>query len=127
EMEVHDTSGMTVLAIVAHEFGHIVQFRRQLRDRILTGQPTVKRLELHADILAGYYLGARKRENQNLSFYSAGEVFHRIGDHSFNSPNHHGTPDERGAASEFGFRHGKEGQTSLDQMIDLGLSYVMRL
>jgi hypothetical protein len=127
ELTVHDRSGMTILSIIAHEFGHIVQFKKRARERMLVGQSTVKRLELHADILAGFFLGARKRENPQLSFYTAGEVFHRIGDHNFNSQNHHGTPDERAAASNLGFQHGTNGSTDLDQLFQIGVNYVMRL
>jgi hypothetical protein len=127
ELTVHDKSGMTVLSIIAHEFGHIVQFKKRARQRILAGQRTVRRLELHADILAGFFLGARKKANPELSFYTAGEVFHRIGDHNFNSPNHHGTPDERAVASNLGFQHGTSGSTSLDQLFEIGVNYLMRL
>src|SRR5262245_59934851 len=37
EMTVRDKSGMPVLSIIAHEFGHIAQYKRRLRERLLAG------------------------------------------------------------------------------------------
>ena len=45
----------TVAAVCAHEFGHILQNKRGLMSGLRAGQPTVKRVELHADFLAGYF------------------------------------------------------------------------
>jgi hypothetical protein len=57
-----------------------------------------------ADAMAGYYLthrkGAgfhRKRVEQFL------QIFFQIGDCAFNTPTHHGTPNQRMAAARFGF------------------------
>lgn len=60
-LDRYTDQGMAVLAVCAHEFGHIAQFRAGVRDRLLRGQRTVKRMELHADLLSGYFLGYRKR------------------------------------------------------------------
>ncbi|API53048.1 hypothetical protein BMW22_16765 [Rhizobium leguminosarum] len=127
EMEVQDKTGLTVIAIIAHEFAHIHQYALNLDKELLEGQPTVKRLELHADILAGFFLGARKREAPSLSMYSAGEVFNRIGDSKFTDRNHHGTPLERVSASQFGFDRGRTGDYSLDTIVKEGVNYVKDL
>ncbi len=104
EMTEFDPSGSTITAIIAHEFGHIWAFRRGVMDQINSGQPTKKRSELHADYMAGYFLGTRKKANKSLKLHAAGDLFHRIGDYNFSSRGHHGTPEERVAASEQGFR-----------------------
>jgi len=127
EIKNRDPSGMTIVAIVAHEFGHIIQFKKNLKNQILANQGTVKRLELHADILAGYYIGSMKRQHPGLKVYSAGEVFHRIGDSHFTSPNHHGTPEERKTASQFGFEYGKNGNMTLDQIVGAGMNFVSQM
>lgn len=119
-----DSTGMTVLAVLAHEFGHIVQFTYNIKNAILANQPSKKRLELHADILAGYYFGCRKRETPTLSVYSAGAIFDRLGDSDFTSPEHHGTNAERRKASQFGFDRGHQSQILLSQMVSEGMSYV---
>jgi hypothetical protein len=109
-----DRFGETSLApliIAAHEFGHIAQFRSGMEARLMDGQPTVKRLELHADWLAGYFIGTRKRANPSLSVWAAGQAIYDVGDYEFNNRNHHGTPAQRVAATEAGFKVGFDGQT----------------
>jgi hypothetical protein len=46
---------VVITATCAHEFGHIAQFKHRLIGRLNAGQQTVKRSELHADFLAGYF------------------------------------------------------------------------
>lgn len=88
-------NGSTVIAIMAHEFGHIMQFK-------YGGVGAGKRAELHADFMAGWYLRMRGTYAwTNLS--SALRIFYDLGDYAFNSPQHHGTPDERLAAAAAGF------------------------
>ena len=99
-----DDSGIAILAVLAHEFGHIAQFRRRIFDTLIGGSPTRKRAELHADFLAGYFLGLRKLQNESLRLRTAGLALYRIGDYAFNDKDHHGTPDERVAAAEAGFK-----------------------
>lgn len=79
--------GLSVPAIMAHEFAHIVQFKRNVR------LPTSK-MELQADFLAGWYLGLRSRfifTDVRPAFQS----FFEKGDYAFNDPMHHGTPQQR--------------------------------
>ena len=99
-----DPSGAAVMWTAAHEFGHVWVYQEGLRDRLLTGQPTVKRLELHADFLAGYYLGLKKKRNPQVTLWEAGADIWNSGDSNFTSHQHHGTPAERLAAAESGFR-----------------------
>lgn len=104
EMSQYDRFGSTIVAIIAHEFAHIWAMKAGAIDGLNANQPTVKRSELHADFLAGYFLGSRKRATPSLSLQAAGELFHRIGDNNVHSRNHHGTPKERVAAAEEGFK-----------------------
>ena len=48
---------VAVSAVCAHEFGHITAIKYGLMKRLKDGQPSVKRSELHADFLAGYFAG----------------------------------------------------------------------
>jgi len=102
--------GIAVLAVAAHEFGHVAQFRSGLEDELLRGQKTVKRLELHADFMSGYFLGTRKREDPSISVWAAGKTFYEIGDFQYNNRGHHGTPDERVRAAESGFKYGSRAE-----------------
>jgi hypothetical protein len=94
---------------------------------ILTGQKTVKRLELHADYLAGYYAGTLKLKK--LSYPAA--VFatqqYSVGDLNVNSPQHDGIPDERAAAIVRGFEVAYRERRSLSDAIHIGVNYVSML
>ncbi|MGZ8378471.1 MAG: hypothetical protein ACXWZS_11575 [Gemmatirosa sp.] len=90
-------------AIFAHEFAHHVQFEKGYELDAPAAEAT-RFGELSADAMAAYYLthsrGAtmnRKRVEQFL------QVFYQIGDCAFTSDGHHGTPNQRLAAAQFGF------------------------
>lgn len=102
----YDPSGITVLQTAAHEFAHVWVYRDRMFDNIRGGDSTVKRVELHADFLSGYYLGLRKRDNPDAKFRSAGVRRWQSGDTQFLNIHHHGTPEQRLAAAEEGFKLG---------------------
>ncbi len=83
------SSGTTLPLIIAHEFGHILDYKTKA-----TGIESGKIPELFADYMAGCFLFYRSyqiyTDGQNVlkSFYNKGD------DHFF-SPTHHGTPNER--------------------------------
>jgi hypothetical protein len=60
--------GMAVLAVFAHEFGHIAQFRTRVHDTLRDGYPTAKLVELHADFLAGFYWASARRSSQTYGY-----------------------------------------------------------
>lgn len=90
-------------AIIAHEYGHHIQFALNV-EFVFTPEGT-RRTELMADAYSAYYLthkrGAAMNWHRVKSFL---EVFYSIGDCAFNNPNHHGTPNQRMKASEFGYK-----------------------
>lgn len=114
--------GIAILGVLAHEFAHVAQYRRRVMSA-LAGK-TVKRSELHADLVSGYYLGLRKLANSKLKLRAAGMALYSIGDYAYNDPQHHGTPEERVAASEYGFSLANEGRSYLD-VFDHGVSWVI--
>ncbi|MEM7744722.1 MAG: hypothetical protein AAF409_13530 [Pseudomonadota bacterium] len=124
-----DNPVAAVLAIIAHEFGHIVQYNYQFNGKhliqLLTdGQPTVKLAELHADFLTGYYVGTAKRRNPDTPAASVALAAHVIGDYQTNAPSHHGTPAERGQAVYAGYRASWEQNLPFDQAAVAGLAHV---
>jgi hypothetical protein len=125
-MDVPESPEVGVIATCAHEFGHIVQYKNKLQDRLTKGQPTVKRLELHADFFAGYFAGARKLEKPEFpaAIFAANRYSH--GDFATNVA-HHGTPDERAAAVVRGFETAYREHRSFADAIGIGLNYVERL
>ncbi|MCE7063909.1 neutral zinc metallopeptidase [Dyadobacter sp. CY326] len=90
-------------AILAHEFGHHIQFQLNLFPDAQSPEGT-RRTELMADAYAAYYLsharGASMQWKRVKQFLS---VFFNIGDCSFNSDGHHGTPTQRLAAAEWAY------------------------
>lgn len=114
--------GIAILGVLAHEFAHVAQYRRKVMSA-LAGK-TVKRSELHADLVSGYYLGLRKLANSKLKLRTAGMALYSIGDYAYNDPQHHGTPEERVAASEYGFSLANEGRAFRD-VFDHGVDWVI--
>lgn len=113
-----------VLAVCAHEYGHIVQSKYDLRNRLLAGQATVRRLELNADYLAGYFAGRRKLENGNFPAAVFASTQHSFGDFNTSSKGHHGTPDERAGAVVAGFEAAHSKRLDFQQALEDGLAYV---
>jgi hypothetical protein len=112
-------------AVCAHEFGHILQFKRGLRGhRVFAGQPTVKRLELHADYLCGYFAGMRKLQKPDFQAAVFATSRYAVGDTYFARRDHHGTPDERAAAAVRGFEVAYRERRRLDEAVQIGINYV---
>lgn len=119
--------GVSVLAIAAHEFGHICQFQQNLSSTLQGTERTVRRIELHADYLSGWYLGLLKKRNSSISLWSSGDTFHRIGDSNFTNELHHGTPEQRVAASRAGFDLANSGEENVQGAIMRGKDYILGL
>jgi predicted metalloprotease len=93
-------------AILAHEFGHQVQFAIGTFDNPISSDPAenTRRTELMADAYSAYYLShARGATMQWKRVQQFLEVFFNIGDCGFSSPGHHGTPIQRMAAAQWGY------------------------
>lgn len=93
-------------AILAHEYGHQVQF--QLGIFSDNTPESTRRVELMADAFSAYYLshirGEFMRWKRVKQFL---QVFFNIGDCDATSPGHHGTPNQRMAAAEWGYELAK--------------------
>ncbi|WP_067136231.1 hypothetical protein [Microtetraspora malaysiensis] len=87
-------------AIVGHEFGHHVQFQKDLFESDLTGPEATRRTELMADAFGTYYLTHARGESLNAArLLTSEKSFYQVGDCSFTSRGHHGTPNQRLASS----------------------------
>jgi hypothetical protein len=90
------------LGILAHEYGHQVQYAKGLFESPLTGPEATRRTELMADTFGTYFvvhsrgsaLNAQRTLDVQRSFYD-------VGDCSFGSDDHHGTPNQRLKSSQF--------------------------
>ena len=79
--------GYAVPSIMSHEYAHILQYKLNFP---LRG----KWQELHADFLAGWYTAHRARFMPQNMLESMATFFNN-GDNNFNSPQHHGSSQER--------------------------------
>jgi hypothetical protein len=70
ELREYDNTGSTIMAIIAHEFAHILQGYRGWLDGMRIGNPS--KHEVHADFMSGYFLGTRKLQYPRLSFQRGG-------------------------------------------------------
>lgn len=108
-------------AIMAHEWGHILQFRK------LKSQPSGKAMELQADALAGWYMGVRSVQlsayGSMVDIQTAMKSVFSKGDYAFNDPRHHGTPDERLKMFQMGLKAGYS-QKSLSHIFTRSASMV---
>jgi hypothetical protein len=115
-----------VVAICAHEFGHIVQYKRGIDTRLI-GDNSVKRLELHADFLAGYFAGRRKLEMPGFPAAVFATTQYSFGDNNYGDPNHHGTGKERGDAVVAGFDSAYRAHESFDSAVETGVRYARQV
>lgn len=89
--------------ILAHEYGHQLQYELGHFDDHAGDAEATRETELEADAFAGYYLahprGERLRQDRVDAFVRS---FGQTGDCNFASGGHHGTPDQRVAAAHWG-------------------------
>lgn len=87
---------VTPQAILAHEFGHHIQYEQGLFDSPLTGPEATRRTELMADAFGSYFLThARGATMQWKRVQLFGQTFYQVGDCGFTANGHHGTPNQR--------------------------------
>jgi hypothetical protein len=97
-------------AILAHEYGHHVQYQLHLFTGSNAPEAT-RRTELMADAYSAYYLShARGASMQWKRVQQFLGVFFNIGDCSVKSSGHHGTPSQRMAAAQFGYSVANDAQ-----------------
>ena len=97
---------VTPQAILAHEFGHHIQFDNGYFVPVAPeDQPeATRRTELMADAYSAYYLTHKRGATMNFKrVVQFLEAFYNIGDCQFLSGNHHGTYEQRLAAAQWGF------------------------
>ena len=104
--------------ILAHEYGHIVQFKKKLR------LPTYKQ-ELHADFMGGWLCGlmTNDRRTSGIDPQTASKSIFNKGNYAFNDPGFHGTPEERMKFTLQGYESGLRG-LARDEAFVRGLNYL---
>ncbi|MEZ5907940.1 MAG: metalloprotease [Hyphomicrobiaceae bacterium] len=112
-----------VAAICAHEFAHIMQFKNDIHLRLRDGQSTVKRVELHADFLSGYFAGLRKRARPDFPAQVFVDWSRNVGDYQTHHRNHHGTPRQRAEAAVRGFETAYRDRLAFSEAVEKGIRW----
>ena len=90
-------------AVVGHEMAHHVQYEQGYFDSPLTGPEATRRTELMADAFGTYFVAHPRGLKMNaVQIHQAEQSFYQVGDCSFTSAGHHGTPNQRLKASVWG-------------------------
>lgn len=113
-----------VVAVCAHEFAHILQFKTGIDKKLTAGEKNVRNLELHADFLSGWFAGLRKLNNPDYPAVVFAALARDSGEQLSDHPGFHGTPEERGTAVEQGFLAGARDKLTLAQAINAGMKHV---
>lgn len=96
-------TGVGPKAVLGHEMAHHVQYEDNLFESDLTGPEATRRTELMADAFGTYFVTHKKGLGLTpKQVLVAGQSFYDVGDCQFTSDGHHGTPNQRRAASAFG-------------------------
>lgn len=115
-LELYELMGfedIAAQAVYAHEYAHHVQFDNNygLNQPGSTAAERTRYTELMADAMSAYFLthkrGASANKHRVAEFL---EVFFQIGDCSFTASGHHGTPDQRMRAAQWGFELADQAQ-----------------
>ena len=97
ELSASPFGTIALAAIMAHEWGHILQFAHGIR---VPG----KQMELSSDFMAGWWCGMKVlRNTPAVDMRTVARSLYEKGDYAFNSPGHHGTPPERVEQMSRGF------------------------
>lgn len=129
ELARHKWGGLAVAGIMAHEFAHIYQMQSEFYELLLGSQPTHKLLELHADYLAGYYLGLKRlrTNDSDIDIKAFLDSLYLKGDTHFYSRGHHGTPSERKDAMLAGYKMGLTRNIDIHEVAIAGMNLVKKM
>lgn len=120
---------MIILAICAHEFAHILQFREHdALESLLHRHPCHTR-ELHADFVAGFALQRylRRRNSRNAALQDVGRAWSVLGSNDFNRPGSHGTSAQRVTAIEAGYAYANNNRGArIGLAMSAGIDHVRR-
>jgi hypothetical protein len=115
-------------SVLAHEFGHHIQFDRKLIASPLRKAEAGRRVELMADTFATYFVGHRKGLKASATLQNQSVAsFKLVGDCGFDDSSHHGTPNQRAAAASFGIQLADSSGSTIRKGRSVGNSFDAQL
>jgi hypothetical protein len=122
---------IAVLAIIAHEIAHIAQFNEMIYGQTSfhsalksDADGKVVFTELHANYLAGYYLGTLSLEVKGIRDAGTSMLFEAIASINPDAVDFHGTDRQRRAAFLAGNALGKQGALKFQGALKRGMDYI---
>lgn len=106
-------------AILAHEFAHALQHQNGMFIYWKEG----KQPELHADFLAGFYMGKNGLVSKH-DLKSFVDEFFELGDYNYFDADHHGTPVERSCAFLEGYKVAIDYNFNIFEAYNAGIDYI---
>ena len=111
-MKAYDDLGYSDVApqaVLAHEYGHHVQFANGVD--FGSSPEGTRRTELMADAFSAYFMTHKRGSAMNWKRVQQFlKVFFDIGDCAFSNDGHHGTPNQRMKAAGFGYQLATDAQ-----------------
>jgi hypothetical protein len=120
-----ETDGAAAIAgICAHECGHIRQYFSESYNHL--SPLGVVAIELHADLIAGYYMG--KRGDVDVSRVRSFEtmLFNKTG-YAYTDPNFHGFPEQRLVSVQTGYHWAADKKMSFEDACTKGEAFIKSL
>jgi hypothetical protein len=114
-----DHGDASVVAVCAHEFGHIVSYKNGDIERLAPDPNQPFRAEQYADFMSGYFAGRRKLERPEFP-----AVVFATTCRSFGGGNH-GTGEQRGEAVQEGFLTAYRDRLDRDDGVVAALRFAM--
>lgn len=112
----------SIVAVCAHEFGHIVGYKTGLINQLSPDRNDPFRAEQHADYLAGFFAGLRKIDRSSFPAVVFATTQRSFGGSTRGS---HGTSEERAEAVVEGFKAAFERRVSVSEGIQQGFQFAM--
>ncbi|MGH0275920.1 hypothetical protein NKZ35_25380 [Sinorhizobium meliloti] len=121
--------GAALTGVFAHEFGHVYQYKKGYRKRLLDmdANASVRLVEIHSDFLAGWTLPQAWWIRKVSDLRVAAEQFFELGDIQFEAQGHHGTSLQRQTLMAAGYTWGLSSPDNPDKAAERGLAVIKDL
>jgi len=108
-----------VVAVAAHEFGHIVAMKRGINDSLAPDKTNPFRAEQFADFMSGAFAGMRFHEDSTFPAVVFATTMRSFGGGV------HGTGEQRGHAVTEGFKAAIDGSSNINDLVMTGRKFSM--